>query len=77
MLISLVSLVTRGLNLGIDFEGGMVWEVPAGDASVAEARDAVDQFGLADATIQELESDEGVELRVEAEPLGRRASPTR
>ena len=24
----------RGLNLGIDFEGGVVWEVPAGDVSV-------------------------------------------
>ncbi|HKY67108.1 MAG TPA: protein translocase subunit SecF, partial [Acidimicrobiales bacterium] len=67
--VSLVSFATRGLNLGIDFEGGVVWEVPAGDASVADARDAVDQFGLADATIQELESDEGREIRVESEPL--------
>ena len=67
--ISLVSFVTRGLNLGIDFEGGVVWEVPAGDASVADARDAVDEFGLAGATIQELESDEGREIRVESEDL--------
>jgi preprotein translocase subunit SecF len=69
VLIGIGSLVTRGLNLGIDFEGGVVWEVPAGDASVADARNAVDQFGLAGATIQELESDEGVELRIEAEPV--------
>ncbi|MGH9230586.1 MAG: protein translocase subunit SecF [Acidimicrobiales bacterium] len=69
VLIGIGALVTRGLNLGIDFEGGVVWEVPAGDASVGDARDAVDQFGLAGATIQELRSDEGVELRVEAEPL--------
>ena len=48
-----------------------MWEVPAGDASVADARDAVDDVGLADATIQELESDDGRELRVEAEPLER------
>jgi preprotein translocase subunit SecF len=67
--ISLISFVTRGLNLGIDFEGGVVWEVPAGDASVSEARDAVDGFGLAGATIQELESDDGTRIRVEAEPL--------
>ena len=46
VLIGLGSLLTRGLNLGIDFEGGVVWEVPAGDASVADARNAVDQFGL-------------------------------
>jgi preprotein translocase subunit SecF len=67
--ISLVSFATRGLNLGIDFEGGVVWEAPAGDASVGDARDAVDQFGLAGATITELDSDEGREFRVEAEPL--------
>jgi preprotein translocase subunit SecF len=67
--ISLVSFVTRGLNLGIDFEGGVVWEVPAGDASVSDARDALDGFGLGGATIQSLESDEGTELRVESEPL--------
>ena len=69
VLISIVSFATRGLNLGIDFEGGVVWETPAGDASVADARDAVDQFGLANATITELDGDEGREIRVEAEPL--------
>jgi preprotein translocase subunit SecF len=69
VLISLVSFATRGLNLGIDFDGGVVWEVPAGDASVAETRDALDGIGLSDATIQDLESDDGRELRVEAEPL--------
>lgn len=67
--VSLVSFATRGFNLGIDFEGGVVWEVPAGDASVGEARDAVDDFGLAGATITTLESDEGVQLQVEAEPV--------
>jgi preprotein translocase subunit SecF len=69
VLIGLGSLLTRGLNLGIDFEGGVVWEVPAGDASVADARNAIDEFGLASATIQELQSDEGTELRIEAEPV--------
>jgi preprotein translocase subunit SecF len=74
VLIGLGSLVTRGLNLGIDFEGGVVWEVPAGDASVADARNAIDQFGLGSATIQELQSDEGVELRIEAEPVSANTS---
>jgi preprotein translocase subunit SecF len=69
VVISLGSLVTRGLNLGIDFEGGVVWEVPAADASVGDARDAVDQFGLGGATITVLESDEGRTIRVEAEPV--------
>jgi preprotein translocase subunit SecF len=66
--LSLIGLFWKGLNLGIDFEGGTVWVVPAGDADVADARDAVGEFGLSGATIQELDSDEGRELRVEAEP---------
>ncbi|HEY7069988.1 MAG TPA: protein translocase subunit SecF [Acidimicrobiales bacterium] len=69
VVISLGSLATRGLNLGIDFEGGVVWEVPAGDATVAQARDAVDQYGLSGATITKLESDEGATIRVAAEPV--------
>jgi preprotein translocase subunit SecF len=47
-----VSLLTQGLNYGIDFKGGTSWEVTAPDVSVAEARDAVRPFDLADATIQ-------------------------
>jgi preprotein translocase subunit SecF len=69
VLIGSTALLTRGLNLGIDFEGGVVWEVPAGDASISDARHAVEPFGLAGATIQELDSDNGREIRVEAEPI--------
>ena len=29
VVITIVSLFTRGLNLGIDFKGGVAWEVPA------------------------------------------------
>ncbi|HKH06329.1 MAG TPA: protein translocase subunit SecF [Acidimicrobiales bacterium] len=69
IVVSLLGIGLRWFNLGIDFEGGVVWEVPAGDASVADARDTVDDFGLADATIQDLESDNGREIRVSAEPI--------
>jgi len=69
VLISIVALFTRGLNLGIDFEGGEVWEVPAGSASIADARDTMASLGLSDATIQTLESDDGTLLRVETESL--------
>jgi preprotein translocase subunit SecF len=69
VLIGLLSLATRGLHLGIDFEGGVVWEVPSEEVSVSEARDALGSVGLEDATIQTLESDEGRVLRVESEPL--------
>ena len=30
ILVGLIGLFTRGLNLGIDFSGGNVWQVPAG-----------------------------------------------
>ena len=69
ILLGLLSLWQRGLNLGIDFEGGVVWEVPAGDVSVTEAQDALSDNGLSGLTIQTLTSEEGVRLRVEAEPL--------
>ncbi|HEY8523421.1 MAG TPA: protein translocase subunit SecF [Acidimicrobiales bacterium] len=69
VVIASVSLITRGLNLGIDFEGGVVWEVPAGDATVPDIREAIRGHDLTDATVQELESDAGREIRVEAEPV--------
>jgi preprotein translocase subunit SecF len=51
-----------------------VWEVPAGDASVADVRSAVAPFGLGDATIQELSSDDGPRIRVESDALSERTS---
>jgi preprotein translocase subunit SecF len=57
ILAGLISLGTQGLNLGIDFEGGTSWEVPAPGVSVAEARDAVRPLGLGDATIQTIGDD--------------------
>ena len=39
MVVSLLALSTRGLNWGIDFEGGTSWELPANGLSVSEARD--------------------------------------
>ncbi|HYZ99793.1 MAG TPA: protein translocase subunit SecF [Acidimicrobiales bacterium] len=74
VLVGGLSLATQELNLGIDFEGGVVWEVPANEASVADARDAVRQHGLANATIQEASSDAGSLLRVEAEPVSAEVS---
>lgn len=65
----LLSLWQRGLNLGIDFEGGVVWEVPAGDVSVSEAQEAMTDAGLSGLTVQTLTADEEVRLRIEAEPL--------
>jgi preprotein translocase subunit SecF len=52
VLMSVVSLFTRGLNLGIDFEGGTSWEVSAPGVSVSEAREALGEVGEAQAKIQ-------------------------
>ena len=65
MLICLGAFVVRGLNLGIDFEGGTSWEVVAPDTSVADARDALRGTAAAGAKIQIIGDDT---LRVQAEP---------
>jgi preprotein translocase subunit SecF len=67
IVIGLVSLVFRGLNFGLDFEGGTVWEVDANGATVDDARDAVADAGIDEATVQTLEAEGEVRLRVEAE----------
>jgi preprotein translocase subunit SecF len=69
IVLGLVSLYFRGLNLGIDFEGGVVWEVPAGSVSVTKARDAMESEGLQGLTVQSLTAEGEKRLRVEAEPL--------
>ena len=57
MVISVGALFFRGLNLGIDFEGGVSWEVSAPGVSVSEARDALDPVGEGAAKIQTVGSD--------------------
>ena len=57
VMLSIGSLFVRGLNLGIDFEGGVSWEVPAPGVSVEDARTVLAGVGLADAKIQIVGSD--------------------
>ena len=61
------SLGLRGVDLGIEFEGGTSWEVPAPGVSVAEARDALRGTGAADAKIQTVGVDT---IRVRADVEG-------
>lgn len=61
-----ISLGTRGLNLGIEFEGGNSWEVLS-DVPVSVARDALNAIGLPDAQVQTLRGSSGDRLRVQAE----------
>ena len=57
VVVSVASFGIRGIDLGIEFEGGTSWEVPAPGVSVAEARDALRGTGAADAKIQTLGGD--------------------
>ena len=71
LLIGLVALVGNGLNLGIDFTGGTVWEVPAGKADVADVETAMNDLGYDDVQVQLITQNTGSGdkriLRVEAE----------
>ena len=67
IVITLVSLFSRGLNLGIDFEGGVAWEVPSAQITDDQVRTVLDDTGVesAGAKIQELTSDSGSRWRVQ------------
>lgn len=43
---SVVSLLVQGLNLGIDFEGGVSWDVPAADFTVDQAEAVLTDAGI-------------------------------
>ncbi|MCX6521914.1 MAG: protein translocase subunit SecF [Actinobacteria bacterium] len=67
IVVTVLSLFTRGLNLGIDFEGGVAWEVPAGQVTEDEVRTILDDNGIESggAKVQTLTSDSGTRLRVQ------------
>jgi preprotein translocase subunit SecF len=69
LLVTVVSLFTRGLNLGLDFEGGISWEAPATNGlDTAAVRSILDTNGIIgkDAKIQTLRSPEGgARLRIQ------------
>ncbi|MEC8768034.1 MAG: protein translocase subunit SecF, partial [Actinomycetota bacterium] len=52
LIISVSGLGVRGLNLGLEFEGGGAWEVEASGIEAEQVRDALRPLGIADARIQ-------------------------
>ncbi len=68
LVVSALSLAIRGLNLSLDFRGGVAVETenPA-NAGVAEVREALAPLGLSDARIQLLA--DGQDLRVQTQAL--------
>ena len=71
IVIALVAIATRGLNLGIDFEGGTSWQVPVKgkSASVSAVRDVINPLGLSDAKVLILKGDSGTSVRVQSKDI--------
>ncbi len=68
LLITVLSLWPRGLVLGIDFEGGVAWDVPAGKLTVDDARASSTTTARGrQAKIQERTLDSGDIIKVQVE----------
>ena len=62
---SLVSLVTRGLNFGLDFTGGDLLELTyEGEADLADVREALAEAGFEDAQVQYFGTNSDVLVRL-------------
>jgi preprotein translocase subunit SecF len=71
MVIALAALLIRGLNLGIEFEGGTSWQVPVtGRApSVPEVRDLLAPLNIGEAKVSTLSGQGEKSVRVQAQVL--------
>jgi preprotein translocase subunit SecF len=54
ILLGVVSLATRGLNLGIDFKGGQSWLVTSNSLTVSQATTAAESAGVTQPTVVQL-----------------------
>ena len=65
LLIAIMSLLTRGMNLGLDFTGGTVLEVKYPQpVEIPQIRAALDQAGFKDAQTQHFGTSREVLIRV-------------
>lgn len=67
ILITIISLVAQGLNLGLDFEGGVQWEVPSANLTDAQARSVLSSNGITttDAKIVTVSASGQARLRIQ------------
>ncbi|MDH3325355.1 MAG: protein translocase subunit SecF [Gammaproteobacteria bacterium] len=67
LLICLISIIFRGLNLGIDFTGGTLIEVGyEQSADLTRVRSALDESGFSDAVVQHFGTSKDVLVRIAA-----------
>ena len=72
LVVTIVSLFTQGLNLGIDFKGGVAFEVPAsGGLTTKQAVSVLDQNGVStsNAKVQTLSSGTDQRIRIQTDEL--------
>ena len=67
VVVTVVSLLTQGLNLGLDFEGGVAWEVPSSNLTIDQARATLNDHGIngTSAKVQERTSASGRVLEIQ------------
>ena len=67
VVVTFISLFAQGLNLGIDFKGGVAWEVPATTITVEDVRTILDANNIptGDAKIQVLNGADGKRIRAQ------------
>jgi len=71
-LAALAVLAMKGLNFGIDFKGGSLFEIQSksGDVNIASLRDRLSQLGLGDVQIQGLDEPTDALIRIEQQRAG-------
>ena len=62
VVVSVLALSTRGLNLGIEFTGGVSVQAPVSGVSVEDARSSLEEVGLGAARVQIVTDAEGSEI---------------
>jgi preprotein translocase SecF subunit len=71
VLLTLILLPTKGLNLGIDFQGGILIEVGMpGPTDLGAMRSTLEDLGLGEVALQEFGGPENVLIRIERQEGG-------